>query len=77
MKAFDIAIQNIGSQKKLAEILRVSIGAVNHVSRGRMKVPASWCPIIERETKRAVLCEELRPDIQWGILRGQGWDGKQ
>lgn len=30
-------------------------------------VPAEFCPLIERET--GVRCEELRPDIAWGVLR--------
>lgn len=38
------------------------------------KVPAEHCPAIERATRAAgqsVLCEELRPDIPWGVLREQ------
>lgn len=35
-------------------------------------VPAWACPEFERTTRalgRAVLCEQLRPDIKWGVLR--------
>jgi DNA-binding transcriptional regulator YdaS (Cro superfamily) len=32
------------------------------------KVPAEYCPDIERLT--GVLCEDLRPDVNWGFLRG-------
>lgn len=35
-------------------------------------VPAEHCPAIERLTREMgapVLCEELRPDIPWGVLR--------
>jgi DNA-binding transcriptional regulator YdaS (Cro superfamily) len=38
------------------------------------RVPAEYCPAIERETKAKgapVLCEELRPDIPWMVLREQ------
>jgi DNA-binding transcriptional regulator YdaS (Cro superfamily) len=37
----------------------------------RNRVPAEYCPLIERETGRQVRCEELRPDIAWDVLRGQ------
>lgn len=36
------------------------------------QVPAERCPEIERITKGAVTCEELRPDVNWGVLRGSG-----
>ena len=38
------------------------------------RVPADYCPVIEQETRtegQPVLCEELRPDIPWGVVRGQ------
>lgn len=38
------------------------------------RVPAEHCPAIERATREkgeAVLCEQLRPDVQWGVLREQ------
>ncbi|MFM8899178.1 MAG: YdaS family helix-turn-helix protein [Burkholderiales bacterium] len=42
--------------------------------KARCNVPAEWCPAIERVTKARgspVLCEELRPDIPWDVLREQ------
>ncbi len=30
--------------------------------------PAEYCPAIEKTT--GVKCEELRPDIEWSVLRG-------
>jgi DNA-binding transcriptional regulator YdaS (Cro superfamily) len=32
-------------------------------------VPAAHCPSIERATKGAVRCEDLRPDVDWAVLR--------
>lgn len=32
-------------------------------------VPERYCPTIERITGGAVRCEELRPDVEWGVLR--------
>jgi DNA-binding transcriptional regulator YdaS (Cro superfamily) len=36
------------------------------------RVPAEYCPAIERETRllgTVVRCEELRPDVDWAVLR--------
>jgi DNA-binding transcriptional regulator YdaS (Cro superfamily) len=33
------------------------------------QVPAEHCPAIERATTGAVRCEELRPDVDWSVLR--------
>ena len=38
------------------------------------RVPAEKCPAIEQATlakgaDKVVRCEELRPDVQWGVLR--------
>ena len=32
------------------------------------RVPTDYCPTIERLT--GVRCEDLRPDVEWGVLRG-------
>lgn len=37
----------------------------------RNRVPAEYCPLIERETGGQVRCEDLRDDIAWGVLREQ------
>ena len=45
-----------------------------HMWRQRKRVPADHCPAIYRETAargHPVACEELRPDIPWGVLREQ------
>lgn len=38
----------------------------------KARIPAEYCPLIERETRLlgdAVSCEQLRPDVMWGVLR--------
>jgi DNA-binding transcriptional regulator YdaS (Cro superfamily) len=35
----------------------------------RVRVPAGYCPDIEAATGGAVRCEDLRPDINWAVLR--------
>lgn len=59
-----------GSQAKLARAIDAdSPQLVNNWLR-RGNVPAEWCPNIEQATERKVLCEELRPDVRWHVLRG-------
>lgn len=70
MDALNRAIEVAGSASKLAAGLGVSLQRLSNWStRG---VPAEQCPAIERFTRQAgspVTCEELRPDIDWGVLR--------
>lgn len=61
------AIQIIGSASALARELGISKGAVSQWKR----VPADHCPDIEDLTKGQVICEELRPDVNWPVLRKQ------
>ncbi len=46
----------------------ISVQAVHKWADGN--VPADRCPTIERLTSGAVRCEELRPDVDWAVLRG-------
>lgn len=71
MEALKSAIERVGSQSRLASILGVTPqGVHNWVLRNR--VPADYCPAIEKATDGAVRCEDLRPDVDWGYLRGTG-----
>lgn len=58
----------MGSQAALARALGVAQQVVNNWLR-RGKVPADYCPLIERATGRRVVCEEIRPDVDWPFLR--------
>lgn len=70
--AFEAACKLCGSQQKLAEALGVTAAAVNHVVMGRRSIPAAWCPVIEKLTQGKVVCEQLRPDVAWGVVRENG-----
>ena len=35
----------------------------------KTRVPAERCPQIEAATNGLVRCEDLRPDVQWSVLR--------
>ena len=63
------AIAVVGSATALAHRLGVTPAAVGQWKSGERRVPAERCPEIERETGRAVRCEDLRPDVAWGVLR--------
>ncbi len=57
------------SQAGLARKLGVTAGAVNQWANGTSAVAAERCPQIEQATAGQVRCEDLRPDVQWHVLR--------
>ena len=61
--------QTHGNVKKLAKAINVSPVMVSQGKTGVRQVPAERCPDIEQATGGAVSCEELRPDVSWGVLR--------
>lgn len=65
MDALQRAVAQAGGTSALARELGVSPQVVtNWLAR---RVPTDMCPAIERVT--GVRCEELRPDVEWGVLR--------
>ncbi|MEF3068017.1 helix-turn-helix domain-containing protein [Pandoraea apista] len=68
-KPLDNAIRIVGSATKLASALGVTKSAVGQWGEEGRRVPAEHCPEIERLTGHAVLCEELRPDINWMVVK--------
>jgi DNA-binding transcriptional regulator YdaS (Cro superfamily) len=65
----DVASEIVGSQTLLAAALGVTKGAVPQWRTEGRRVPAEHCPSIERLTGGRVRCEDLRPDIDWAVLR--------
>jgi DNA-binding transcriptional regulator YdaS (Cro superfamily) len=74
---FDKAVTTFGSQAGLAIALGVTSG---RVSQWRTEgVPVKHCIAIEKQSRALaaahhdarliVLCEELRPDIEWSVVR--------
>lgn len=77
-QAVERAISAAGGITKLAAALGLKSHAV--INQWRLnRVPAEHCPDIERFTRKVaeeagdasliVRCEELRPDVSWGVLR--------
>lgn len=63
------AAKCVGSRVALARALGVTKAAVWQWEHER-PVPSEYCPSIERLTGGAVRCEDLRPEVDWGYLRG-------
>lgn len=66
------ACEIVGGQAEMARLLSVTPSAVNQWCTRLRSVPAERCPEIERATRdkgRAILCEQLRPDVSWSVLR--------
>jgi DNA-binding transcriptional regulator YdaS (Cro superfamily) len=68
-----------GVAARMAEAYDVSDQTVSWWRRGErdgrpVQFPTEYCIDAERRTReagQAVLCEELRPDVDWGYLRAQ------
>ena len=58
-----------GRVNALAAAIGVDPVVVSQWKTGARPIPAHHCPEIERATAGVVTCEELRPDVSWGVLR--------
>lgn len=59
----------------MARALELSGYQVIQSWREQGRVPAEYCPKIERLTNFAVRCEELNDRVDWGFLRSTSADG--
>lgn len=59
------AIEHFGSAKLLAAAIDVKPATLSQWVSSVRPLPMSRCLEIERATKGAVKCEDLRPDIDW------------
>lgn len=50
--------------------LKIAPALISQWRNGVRPIPAERCPAIERATAGAVTCEDLRPDVDWAVLRG-------
>lgn len=76
--ALQRAADVLGGQAALADLLgysdRRNVWPWFNTDR---RFPAEHCPKVERATRdkgKPVLCEELRPDVAWDVLRLQAGD---
>lgn len=68
----DEVVAVLGSLQALATHLGVTKGAAGQWKLPGRRVPAEYCPTIEKLVKGRVKCEALRPDVDWAYLRGTG-----
>lgn len=66
--AFKAACIIVGSAN-MARHLGVTPQAVSAWKKGERPFPADRCPDVERVTQGQVRCEDLRPDVDWAVLR--------
>jgi DNA-binding transcriptional regulator YdaS (Cro superfamily) len=69
ISSFSRACELVGGMSVMAASLGVTFSAISQWRSGMRPVPADRCPSIERLTSGAVRCEDLRPDIEWSVLR--------
>jgi DNA-binding transcriptional regulator YdaS (Cro superfamily) len=62
-------LSKAGAGAALAKKLDISPVLVSQWRTGKRRVPAHRCPEIELATDGSVRCEDLRPEIDWAVLR--------
>lgn len=50
---------------------RTTVGYLRKAVSTCQKINAETCINIERESRGAVICETLRPDVDWSVLRNK------
>jgi DNA-binding transcriptional regulator YdaS (Cro superfamily) len=61
----------VAAQRLFAKRCGTSIGYLRQIGYGHRKCPAELAINIERESSRAVVCEELRPTADWLYIRAE------
>lgn len=63
------ACELAGGLSSLARLIGVKPPTVHQWTTGERSVPLIRCFQIERATSGAVRCKDLRPDVDWELLR--------
>lgn len=61
---------SLSEQVDFARRCKTSLGYLRKALSAGQKLGESLCINIERESGASVTCEDLRPDVDWGYLRG-------
>lgn len=64
-------LKSISSEQAetLAKTCGTTLGYLRQVAYGNRRVRESLAIKLEKETGRAVQCEDLRPDVDWSVIR--------
>lgn len=65
------AIEVVGSQRELADLIGVGPVFVSQMKNGKRSVPAELCPKIEVATRGQVTRADLRPELFGELDMGQ------
>lgn len=68
VQAISKATELLGGPSKFARLLGVSSQTIVFWRKNRHPVPPEQCLVIEDLTDGQILCEDLRPDVQWRVI---------
>ena len=57
------------ARRELAKKIGVGDDFLYQVLTGRKRASVQLCAALECETSREITCEELRPDLNWAVIR--------
>ena len=60
-----------GAAAELARRLNIPPVLISQWRHGTQKVPEDKCLMIESVTDGKLICEDLRPDVPWFVIRGK------
>lgn len=60
----------IEARRELAKKSGIGDAYLYQVLTGRKPASLELCIVLERESRRVITCEELRPEVDWAYLRG-------
>lgn len=63
------AIKILGGRSPFASAMGKPGPTIDYWMSAAGRVPAEYCPTIERLTARKVTCEQLAPKVEWSVLR--------
>ena len=69
MSALARAVGLLGGATATSRLLGVTPQAVFFWLKGARTIPPEQCIAIERETAGQVVVEDLRPDVDWAVVR--------
>lgn len=71
MEPLKKAIITAGGQRELARLCGVSQAAVSKWLNGISKIGEDKAILLEQALNGLVTCEELRPDVNWSVIRNK------
>lgn len=69
MSPLSRAVEILGGASATSRLLGVTPQAVFFWLKGSRMIPPEQCIALERETLGRVVVEELRPDVDWAVVR--------